>query len=112
MYKRHDTSLAEYVQSGFKAFEPSFTKVEEVHELAPLLKKYKLALPSFYVNSTLHDAAVAQQSIESVLAIAKAAQPCLLYTSRCVEETVVIVPTGKAEEGFGQGLVSPWRWMV
>lgn len=70
-----DKSLAEYVQSGFKAFEPSFTKVEEVHELAPLLKKYKLALSSFYVNSTLHDTAVAQQSIDTVLAIAKAAQP-------------------------------------
>lgn len=70
-----DKSLAEYAKSGFQAFEPSFEKVEDVKKLAPLLKKYNLALPSFYVNSSLHDAAVAPQSIETVLAIAKAAQP-------------------------------------
>lgn len=70
-----DQSLAEYVKSGFKAFEPSFEKVEDVKKLAPLLKKYNLALPSFYVNSSLHDTAVAPQSIDTVLAIAKAAQP-------------------------------------
>jgi inosose dehydratase len=69
-----DKSLAEYVKSGFQAFEPSFEKVDDVKRLAPLLKKYDLALPSFYVNSTLHDAAVAQQSIDTVLAIAKATQ--------------------------------------
>ena len=70
-----DASLAEYVKSGFQAFEPSFTEVKEVHRLTPLLKKYKLALPSFYVNSSLHRAGEARQSIDSVLAIAKAAQP-------------------------------------
>ncbi len=69
-----DKSLAEYVKSGFRAFEPSFEKVEDVKKLGPLLKKYNLTLPSFYVNSTLHDAGVAQQSIDTVLAIAKAAQ--------------------------------------
>jgi inosose dehydratase len=70
-----DASLAEYVKSGFQAFEPSFTDVKEVHRLAPLLKKHNLTLPSFYVNSTLHQAGEAQKSIDSVLAIAKAAQP-------------------------------------
>ncbi len=70
-----DASLAEYVKSGFQAFEPSFTELKEVHTLAPLLKKHKLALPSFYVNSTLHRAEEAHKSIDSVLAIAEAAQP-------------------------------------
>ncbi|MPR32272.1 sugar phosphate isomerase/epimerase family protein [Salmonirosea aquatica] len=70
-----DASLAEYVKSGFQAFEPSFTNLEEVIKLGPLLKKYNLALPSFYVNSTLHRADEAQKSIDTVLAIAKAAQP-------------------------------------
>lgn len=70
-----DASLAEYVQSGFRAFEPSFTAVEEVSRLAPLLGKYNLTLPSFYVNSTLHEAQEAQSSIEAVLAIAEAAHP-------------------------------------
>jgi len=70
-----DASLAEYVKSGFQAFEPSFGSLEEVIKLGPLLKKYNLALPSFYVNSTLHRAEEAQQSMDTVLAIAKAAQP-------------------------------------
>ena len=69
-----DASLAEYVKSGFQAFEPSFSTLEEVIKLGPLLKKYNLALPSFYVNSTLHKAEEAQKSIDTVLAIAKAAQ--------------------------------------
>lgn len=70
-----DESLAEYVKSGFTAYEPSFTTVEEVQALAPLLQKYALALPSFYVNSSLHQKDEAAKSIETVLAIASAARP-------------------------------------
>jgi inosose dehydratase len=49
--------------------------MEEVHTLAPLLKKYSLSMPSFYVNSYLHQRDEATKSIETVLAIASAAKP-------------------------------------
>jgi inosose dehydratase len=70
-----DASLSEYVQTGLTAYEPSFNNAEEVQKLAPYLAKYKLAMPSLYVNSTLHRADEAQKSIDSVLAIADAAKP-------------------------------------
>ena len=70
-----DASLAEFSQSGFQAFEPSFTSPEEVQKLAPLLKKHTLQLPSFYVNSVLHENSEAEKSINTVLAIAKVAKP-------------------------------------
>ena len=70
-----DASLAEYVQSGLKAFEPSFTSVEEVNRLAPLLQKYQLAMPSAYVGSVLHDPQQAPKSIQTAIAIAEAAKP-------------------------------------
>lgn len=70
-----DASLSEYVKTGLTAYEPSFNNAEEVKKLAPYLTKYKLAMPSLYVNSSLHEAADAQKSIESVLSIAEAAKP-------------------------------------
>lgn len=70
-----DASLGEYVKTGLTAYEPSFTSVDEVKKLAPYLTNYKLAIPSLYVNSSLHHTEEAQKSIDSVLAIAEAAQP-------------------------------------
>ncbi len=69
-----DYSLGEFAKSGIKALEPSFEKANEVEQMAPLLKKYAIQVPSFYVNSTLHDASVAQASVDTVLSIAKAAK--------------------------------------
>ena len=69
-----DYSLGEFAKSGIEALEPSFEKPTDVERMAPLLKKYGILVPSFYVNSTLHDAGVAQQSLDTVLAIAKATQ--------------------------------------
>ncbi len=69
-----DYSLGEFAKSGIKALEPSFEKAEDVERMAPLLKKHGIMVPSFYVNSTLHDASVAQESLATVLAIAKAAK--------------------------------------
>lgn len=69
-----DASLKEYVSAGLTAYEPSFNAADEVKKLAPYLPKYKLAMPSVYVNSSLHLANEAQQSIASVLAIADAAK--------------------------------------
>ncbi|MFN4146153.1 MAG: sugar phosphate isomerase/epimerase family protein [Runella sp.] len=70
-----DASLAEYVQSGLTAYEPSFNNVEEVKRLAPLLQKYNLTMPSAYVGSVMHEPAQAQKSIETAVAIAEAAKP-------------------------------------
>ena len=72
-----DASLGEYVKSGFKAFEPTFESVQEVEKLAPLVKKYGLVVPSFYVNSVLHDSAEAKKSLDRALDIAKAAKKLL-----------------------------------
>ncbi|AQG79822.1 sugar phosphate isomerase/epimerase family protein [Spirosoma montaniterrae] len=70
-----DASLTEYVKTGLTAYEPSFNNADDVKKLAPYLAKYKLAMPSVYVNSSLHEAADAQKSIESVVQIATAAKP-------------------------------------
>ncbi len=70
-----DASLTEYVKTGLTAYEPSFNNADEVKKLAPYLAKYKLAMPSLYVNSSLHDSAEAQKSLESVVQIAEAAKP-------------------------------------
>lgn len=70
-----DVSLTEYVKTGLTAYEPSFTSADDVRMLAPLLTTYRLAMPSLYVNSTLHRASDAQKSIDAVLAIANAAKP-------------------------------------
>ncbi len=70
-----DASLSEFAQTGLTAYEPSFNNAEEVRKLAPFLPKYRLSMPSLYVNSSLHRADEAQKSVDSVLAIADAAKP-------------------------------------
>ncbi len=70
-----DASLTEFTQAGLTAYEPSFNNADEVRKLAPFLPKYKLTMPSLYVNSSLHKPDETQQSINSVLAIADAAKP-------------------------------------
>ncbi len=68
-------SLAEYRQTGLTAYEPSINSADELTRLLPLLKTYKLTMPSLYVGSVLYKPGEAQPSIDSVLAIADAAQP-------------------------------------
>ena len=70
-----DASLTDYVSAGLTAYEPSFNNADEIKKLGPYLTKYKLAMPSLYVNSSLHEADEARKSIDSVLAIADAAKP-------------------------------------
>ncbi len=67
-----DASLSEYAASGLTQYEPSLTTTDDVRKLAPHVAKYKLAMPSVYVNSLLHQATEAAQSINTVLAIADA----------------------------------------
>ncbi len=70
-----NVSLSELVQSGLTAYEPAINSAGEVTKLLPLLKKHGLAMPSLYVNTTLHRADEARKSIDAVLAIAEAARP-------------------------------------
>jgi inosose dehydratase len=68
-----DACMAAYAQTGLRAYEGSFSSVEELNKLAPYLKKYSVQLPSLYVNSLLHTREDAEKSIQSALAIATAA---------------------------------------
>ncbi|WP_138483632.1 sugar phosphate isomerase/epimerase family protein [Dyadobacter bucti] len=70
-----DVSLSEFAATGIKAYEPAFNHADEVPKLLPLLKKYKLVMPSVYVNTSLHQSEEASKSLESVLAIADALKP-------------------------------------
>ncbi len=72
-----DACIADFAQSGISAIEPSFGSSSDVVNLAPILKKYQILMPSAYVNSSLHKVDEARQSIESVLAIASEAQKLL-----------------------------------
>ncbi|MFN8357554.1 MAG: sugar phosphate isomerase/epimerase [Spirosomataceae bacterium] len=65
-----DACLGDVFKSGLLAYEPALNKPEEVIKLAPVLQKYRLAMPSVYVGTTLHKADEAAASIKGVLAIA------------------------------------------
>jgi inosose dehydratase len=65
-----DKGLGEVITSGFDGYEPAANNPQELERLGPLLKKHGLEMRSLYVNSVLHERDKAQESIESVLAIA------------------------------------------
>lgn len=69
-----DASLGAVAESGVDGFEPILNRPEDVARLGPLLKKHGLEMRSFYVNSLLHEAAQADQSIRDILAIARRAR--------------------------------------
>lgn len=69
-----DVALGEVADSGFQGYEPLAENPAAVDRLAQLLNKHKLQMRSLYVNSTLHEEKVAQQSVESALKIAEAAR--------------------------------------
>ncbi|MGA0557270.1 sugar phosphate isomerase/epimerase family protein [Larkinella sp. VNQ87] len=70
-----DASLADFAQSGITGYEPSANSADEIQALGPLLKKHRLEMHSLYVNSTLHKADEAAQTLATATAIAEAAQP-------------------------------------
>jgi len=72
-----DACIADFAQSGIPAIEPSFGSPIEVVNLAPILKKYNIQMPSAYVSSNLHQVDEAGKSIELVLAIAEEAKKLL-----------------------------------
>jgi inosose dehydratase len=69
-----DSGLAEVKASGNDGFEPGVGGLQQIEQMAPLLKKHGLEMRSLYVNSTLHDAGRADKSIEEVLAAAAKAK--------------------------------------
>lgn len=70
-----DVSIREYADSGLKAFEPSFSDVKQVADLAPLLKQYRLAMPSVYIGSVLHKKEEAEASMRAFTDIVDAVRP-------------------------------------
>lgn len=72
-----DAGLAEVAAAGLNGFEPILNAPEDVDRLAPLLKKHGLELRSFYVNTPLHEAEVAEKSIAHVLSVAEKARAVL-----------------------------------
>ncbi len=69
-----DAGFADVAASGIDGFEPGVGGLEQIQPMLPLLKKHGLEMRSLYVNSTLHDAAQADKSIEEVLAAAAKAK--------------------------------------
>jgi inosose dehydratase len=68
-----DVTLEAVAAAGLKGYEPNFEAPAVAADLGARLKKHGLEMRSIYVNSTLHDKVASQASIDSVLAIAKAA---------------------------------------
>ncbi len=69
-----DEALGEVAACGLNGYEPLATSPADVEKLTPLLKKHGLEMRSLYVNSTLHETAGAEKSIQEVLAIATRAR--------------------------------------
>ncbi len=69
-----DVGLAEVKASGIDGFEPGVGGLQQIKPMVPLLKKHGLEMRSLYVNSTLHDPAQVDKSMEEVLAAATQAK--------------------------------------
>lgn len=69
-----DKLLADIASTGIAGYEPIITNPSEFDGLGDWLRKHGLEMRSLYVNSTLHDSEQAKESVDGVLAIAKAAR--------------------------------------
>ena len=69
--KDWDACIKEYTQCGLTAIEPSFSTLNDVQVLLPVLDKYKISIPSVYANSVLHKREEGKKSIETILSIAE-----------------------------------------
>ena len=70
-----DEGLNDVAASGIQGFEPGVGGAEEIRKLMPLLQQHGLEMRSLYVNSTLHEPAEADRSIEQILAVAREVRP-------------------------------------
>jgi len=74
-FQLHSDELLEAIRdTGINGYEPIITELAEFDGLAERLNKCRLEMRSIYVNSVLHDAEKVEASIDSVVAIAKAAK--------------------------------------
>lgn len=69
-----DDGLKAVAQSGLNGYEPGIGNPADIAAHAPWLKKHGLEMRSIYMGSTLHTEAEAEQSIQSILEVAKAAK--------------------------------------
>jgi inosose dehydratase len=69
--------LAETSWTGIQGYEPLAVAVNDIEQLAPILRANRLQMRSLYVNSTLHDKAQTEANIAQVLEIAKRARHLL-----------------------------------
>lgn len=65
-----EACMAEFAQTGIKAFEPALENAEQALKIIPVLKKHQISMPSVYVNSVMHRQEDVEKSIWNVLAIA------------------------------------------
>ena len=70
-----DEGLKDVAASGLNGFEPGVGGAEEIRKLLPLLRQHGLDMRSLYVNSSLHEPAEADRSIEQILAVAREVRP-------------------------------------
>lgn len=70
-----EASMAAFTAAGLQGYEPAIGAVDEVAALQPYLDAHQVWMTSLYVNSILHEATQADQSIADALAVARAAKP-------------------------------------
>ena len=68
-----DELLAQIAKTGITGYEPIIEDVSEFKGLAERLKRHQLVMHSIYVNVLLHEEESAEQNIEDVVSIARAA---------------------------------------
>ena len=68
-----DELLAQIAKTGIRGYEPIIEDVSEFKGLAERLKRHQLSMHSIYVNVLLHEEELAEQNIEDVVSIARAA---------------------------------------
>lgn len=69
-----DYDISQFVQTGITALEPNIESLDMGKALIEVLKKYKISMPSIYVNSVLHLEAEVDKSIKTILRIADLAK--------------------------------------
>jgi inosose dehydratase len=69
-----DEALASIASAGMTGYEPAVSKLGEFDGLGERLKAHGLEMRSLYVNSTLHDEALAEDSLKSFYPIVKRAR--------------------------------------
>jgi inosose dehydratase len=65
-----DADIRHFAETGIPALEPNIESVAMGRTMLEALTKYKISMPSIYVNSTLHEAKEVKPSIQKILEIA------------------------------------------